>query len=120
MQSFILLSLSPLIGLFILCAFCGVSVIIARKNKSIINASPVLEESAARKNDNTYSRPTRMFIPNVLASWPWPRQINPNYAVIKKDADAWITSFQAFDPKAQDAYNRCDFSNCFSSYSVRN
>jgi hypothetical protein len=119
METFILLSLSPLVGLLILCAIRGVSVLIDRKQKSITNESLVREESALEKNDNRYGGPTRIFIPNVLARWPWPRRINPNYAVVKKEADAWLMSFQAFSPKAQDAFNRCDFSKCFPSYSAR-
>jgi hypothetical protein len=106
-------------GLLLLCAFRGVSVLIARNHKSIVNKSLVWEESTLEKNDNKYGRPTRIFIPNALARWPWPRRINPNYAVLKKEAGTWIMSFQAFSPKAQDAYNRCDFGKCFPSYSVR-
>ena len=114
METFIF-SLSPLVGLLILCAFRGVSV-----HKSVTNKSIDREESALEKNISTCRRPTRIFIPNVLASarWQWPRRINPNYAVVKKEADAWLSSFQAFSPKAQDAFNRCDFSKCFLSYSV--
>jgi hypothetical protein len=87
---------------------------------SVTNESIAREESALEKNVNRYGgRPTRIFIPNVLARWPWPRRINTNYAVIKKEADAWIMSFQAFSPKAQDAFNRCEFGKSFPSYSVR-
>jgi hypothetical protein len=115
METFNQLSLSLLIGLLILHAIHGISVLIARIHKSIANESLVREETALEKNDNRYARPTRIFIPNVLARWPWPRRINPNYAVVKKEADFWMTSFQAFSPKAQDAFNRCDFSQCFPS-----
>jgi hypothetical protein len=118
METFILLSLSSLIGLLFLCTFRGAPVLVARKHKRVINASLVREESAPEKNDNRNGGSTRIFIPNVLARWPWPHRINPNYAVVKKEADAWITSFQAFSPKAQDANDRSDFSKCFLSYSV--
>ena len=115
-----MLSLSLLVGLFILCAFLGVSVLITRRlDKTPASSSDIVRGgSALEKNINESSRPTRIFIPNVLARWPWARQINPNYAVLKKEADAWITSLQAFSPKAQDAAYRCDFSKCFPSYSV--
>ena len=119
METFIFLSLTPLIGLLILCAFRDISVLISRKQKSISNESTVREESAHEKNDDKSSRPTRIFIPNVLARWPWPRRINPNYAVVKKESDAWMASFQAYSPKAQDAAYRCDFSKSFPSYFVR-
>ena len=119
MGSSILLSLSPLIGLLILCVFRGISVLIARIDKNVINEYIVPEESALDKNVNKCSEPTRIFIPNVVARWPWRRRINPNYAVVREEADAWITSFQAFSPKAQDAFNRCDFSKFFLLYSAR-
>ena len=116
----ILLSLSPLIGLLILCAFRGVSILIARKHKNNINESLVREELSHEKNVNKCSKHSRIFIPNVLARWPWPdRRINPNYAVVKKEADNWMASFQPFSPKAQDAFNRCDFSKWCPSYSCR-
>ncbi|KAF8452301.1 hypothetical protein L210DRAFT_3384514, partial [Boletus edulis BED1] len=52
---------------------------------------------------------TKVFIPNTLARWPWPRRINPHYDAVKKESAAWTTSFGAFSPKAQHAFNRCDF-----------
>ena len=121
MEPFILL-LSPLIGLLILCAFRGVSVLISRKQTSITNKSIVREELTLEKNEDKSSRLTRIFIPNVLVSarWPWPRRINPNYAVVKKESDAWMASFQAYSPKAQDAVHRCDYSKSINpSYFVR-
>jgi len=116
METATLLSLNQSISLLILSAF--VSVFIARK-KGIIAESLVWGVSAVEKHENKRITPIRIFIPNVLARWPWPRRINPNYAVVKKEADTWITSFQAFTPKAQDAFNRCDFSKCFPPHPVR-
>ena len=112
MESFILLSLSPFISLLIFCAFRDGSVLIFRTRDRVTNELIVREESALEKNVSKRSRPIRIFIPKVLARWPWPRQINPHYAVVKKEADAWLTSFQPFSPKAQDAFDRCDFSKC--------
>ncbi|KAI0293873.1 terpenoid synthase [Multifurca ochricompacta] len=54
--------------------------------------------------------PTRYHIPNTLETWKWPRQLNPHYIDVKEVSSAWLRSFQAFSPKAQDAYDRCDFS----------
>jgi hypothetical protein len=119
METFNQLSFSPLVGLLILCAIRGVSVLIARIHKSVTNESIAWEESALETNSTKGSKSTRIFIPNVLARWPWPRRINPNYAVVKKESDAWMASFQAYSPKAQDASNRCDFSKFITSYSVR-
>ena len=84
-------------------------------DKSLTNESINREESALEENVNNCGGPSRIFLPNVLAGWPWPRRINPNYGVLKKEADAWITSFQAFNPRAQDAFNRCNFSKSFPS-----
>lgn len=113
METYTLLSLSVLKGLLIHFAFCGVSILIARRHKNV-----AVEKSAPKNNVDRCGRPTRIFIPNVLARWPWPRRINPNYAVVKKEAAAWMTSFRAFSPKAQDAFDRCDFSGYFPSYPV--
>ena len=118
METFILLLLSSLIGLFILRVFRSVSLFTVRKHKSITDEPIVREESALETNVNKCSRPIRIFIPNVLARWPWPRRINPHYSVLKKEADAWITSFQAFSPRAQDAFNRCEFSKRLPPYSA--
>lgn len=54
--------------------------------------------------------PQRFYIPNCLEYWPWPRHINPHYQEVKKASAAWAESFGAFNPKAQHAYNACDFS----------
>lgn len=52
----------------------------------------------------------RFYIPDTLRNWPWPRRLNPHYAVCKAESAAWCESFKAFSPKAQNAFNRCDFS----------
>lgn len=58
-------------------------------------------------------QPPRIFIPDLLARWPSPRRINPHYATVGKDSAAWATTFRVFSPKAQRAFERCDFSNSF-------
>lgn len=118
METFILLSLSALIALLIHVTFSGVSILIARRHKNVLNEFVAVEDSISEKNVNGYGRPTRVFVPNVLARWPWPRRINPNYDVVGKEAAAWMTNFRAFSPKAQDAFNRCDFSRWSPSYPV--
>ena len=54
--------------------------------------------------------PERYYIPKNLDQWKWPRHINPHYAEVKAESAAWARSFGAFSPKAQEAYDRCDFS----------
>ncbi|KAF5365843.1 hypothetical protein D9757_012802 [Collybiopsis confluens] len=50
-------------------------------------------------------------IPGTLATWKWPRwHCNPHYAECRAESQAWFESFKAFSPKAQDAWNRCNFS----------
>ncbi|KAK7688467.1 Delta(6)-protoilludene synthase [Cerrena zonata] len=53
--------------------------------------------------------PTHFRIPDTLRSWPWQRHLNPHYAICKSESAAWCESFHAFSPKAQHAFNRCDF-----------
>ncbi|TBU29047.1 terpenoid synthase [Dichomitus squalens] len=48
-------------------------------------------------------------LPDTLAAWPWTRRINPHYAEVKEGSAAWLESFHAFGPKAQRAFNLCDF-----------
>ncbi|KAF8884017.1 terpenoid synthase [Infundibulicybe gibba] len=48
-------------------------------------------------------------IPDTLRNWPWPRHLNPHYSICKTESAAWCEAFRAFSPKAQDAFNRCDF-----------
>jgi hypothetical protein len=51
-------------------------------------------------------------IPDTLRYWPWARDINPHYEECKRESAAWAESFKAFSPKAQIAFNKCDFSGC--------
>ncbi|KAJ3823508.1 terpenoid synthase [Lentinula raphanica] len=51
----------------------------------------------------------QFILPDTLQSWPWQRKLNPNYKKVKAESSAWIESFHAFTPKAQDAFNRCEF-----------
>ena len=44
-----------------------------------------------------------------MRNWPFPREINPYYAEVKKESDAWLRTFNFFNPKDTEAYLRCDF-----------
>ncbi|KAK0707897.1 terpenoid synthase [Lasiosphaeris hirsuta] len=48
-------------------------------------------------------------VPDLLRAWPWERNLNEHYEEAKAASLEWFTGFQAFDPKSQDAFNRCDF-----------
>ncbi|KAF8554246.1 terpenoid synthase [Imleria badia] len=74
-------------------------------NPLSLNTFTTEKESAT---ENEY-RPTKIFIPDLLARWPWPRRINPQYAAVKKESATWTASFGAFSPKAQHAFDCCDF-----------
>lgn len=60
--------------------------------------------------DDAYGTAQVLHLPDTLASWPWPRFINPHYEDCKRESSAWTESFHAFGPKAQAAFNKCDFS----------
>src|SRR6266702_4208482 len=63
--------------------------------------------------------PERYYIPNNLDKWKWPRHINLHYAEVNAASAAWARSFGAFSPKAQEAYDRCDFSTSSYVYSCQ-
>lgn len=110
METYTLLSLGAFICLIIHLASYGISALVTRRRKSIANGFVAEKESAIEKTDNGCGKHTKVFIPNMLARWPWPRRINPYYAEVKKESAAWTASFGAFSPKAQHAFDRCDFS----------
>ncbi|KAK0215212.1 terpenoid synthase [Armillaria nabsnona] len=49
-------------------------------------------------------------IPDTLAYWPWLRRSNPHYEEVKAASEAWFRSFKAFGPRAQSAFDHCNFS----------
>ncbi|KAF8545687.1 terpenoid synthase, partial [Imleria badia] len=101
--------LSALTSFLIYFTLSGIPGRIIIRRKSVTNESLVRKESTLEKKVNKCGGPSRIFIAKMLLSWPWPRRVNPHYAVVKSEADTWMTSFQVFGPRAQDAYNRCDF-----------
>lgn len=52
----------------------------------------------------------KIFIPDILARWPFPRRLNQHHCKVRAESSAWLESFRAFSPKAQQAFDRCDFS----------
>ncbi|KAF9498806.1 terpenoid synthase [Pleurotus eryngii] len=47
-------------------------------------------------------------LPRILDGWPWPHRANLHYGSVKQQASSWCESFHAFDPRAQDAFNKCN------------
>ncbi|KAG9311618.1 hypothetical protein JVU11DRAFT_7835 [Chiua virens] len=111
METSTLILLSTLTGLLIYLVFTGIGEPIVQRHK-VINVFSLWHKEPSIHGIG----PTRIFVPNMLARWPWPHQINPNYTMLKKEADAWVASFQAFNPKAHDAYDHCNFSKHVLSY----
>ncbi|KAI0329655.1 terpenoid synthase [Cubamyces sp. BRFM 1775] len=52
---------------------------------------------------------SHLFIPDFMASWPWPRHINPLYEEVAAESNAWLRSFAPFTPESQHAFEQCDF-----------
>ncbi|KAF8268461.1 terpenoid synthase [Lactarius quietus] len=48
-------------------------------------------------------------LPDPLAQWPWPRNLNQHYAEVKPESDKWIHSFEALDAKTQRSFDLCNF-----------
>ena len=59
----------------------------------------------------------RYYIPKTLENWKWPRRINPHHNEVDAETLAWIRSLNAFSPKAQDAFDRGNFSTSSHVYS---
>jgi hypothetical protein len=64
----------------------------------------VAKQPTARHNSTQ-----KLCLPDTLKKWQWPRQLNPHYAEVSQASSAWVTSFRAFSPRAQKAFDRCNF-----------
>ncbi|KAJ7257389.1 hypothetical protein C8J57DRAFT_986652, partial [Mycena rebaudengoi] len=61
---------------------------------------------------------TEITLPDLLAHWPFETKPNPLQNIVA-DSAAWAESFEAFNPRAQIAFNRCKF-GIFSSLAYAN
>lgn len=52
--------------------------------------------------------PQTIHLPETMANWPLPRRLNPHYAAVVQQSAEWISSFGAFGPKAQTAFDKCN------------
>ncbi|KAK7731781.1 hypothetical protein SLS53_008602 [Cytospora paraplurivora] len=50
-----------------------------------------------------------ILLPDFQAKWRWPRQINPETEGIRQETLDWTASFKAFTPRAQEAFDKCNF-----------
>ncbi|KAG1882553.1 hypothetical protein F4604DRAFT_1921112 [Suillus subluteus] len=51
----------------------------------------------------------KIFIPDLLARWPFPRRLNQHYSKVSAEASAWLESLKVFSPKAQKAFDSGKF-----------
>ena len=54
----------------------------------------------------------QFFIPDLLATFPWQRNINPALAEVKDDSNAWVKSLALFEQAQLRKFYACDFSTC--------
>ena len=52
---------------------------------------------------------TQYRLPDPLSNWPWLRTLNPHYAEVKPESEAWLRGFEALDAKSQRSFERCNF-----------
>ncbi|OJA12637.1 hypothetical protein AZE42_04481 [Rhizopogon vesiculosus] len=48
----------------------------------------------------------KYFIPNTLATLPWPRRLNQHCPEVVAESATWIASFNAFNAKGQESFDR--------------
>ena len=68
---------------------------------------PAAEASVDTSGDDKHLK--KYFIPNVVATWPWPRRLNQHHVEVIAESAAWIASFKAFNPKTQESFDRCRY-----------
>ncbi|KAI0706366.1 terpenoid synthase [Earliella scabrosa] len=56
------------------------------------------------------AQPRIVYLPDTFSYWPWPRRLNPHYKEVEGPSAAWLESFGAFSPQAQEAFNKCKIS----------
>jgi len=47
-----------------------------------------------------------IYLPDIVADWPWHRAVNPRYEEAEKESDAWFQSFKALTPQSQEAFKQ--------------
>jgi len=49
-------------------------------------------------------------LPDLLANFPWPRNLSEHYREAKAESSAWTESFHPFDEDGIRGFNLCDLS----------
>jgi hypothetical protein len=87
-----------------------VAVLIVDKRNSVACGCPTALGPVNVNAENGYNQPQKkIFIPDLLVRWPFPRRLNHYYPKVRAESSAWLESFKAFSPKAQQAFDRCNF-----------
>ncbi|KAF8481434.1 terpenoid synthase [Gautieria morchelliformis] len=79
------------------------------KKMAAIASKQVHSSKTSNPRPASSSLSTSIIVPDTLHSWPWPRHLNPHYAICKEESEAWCDAFHAFSFSAQKAFNLCDF-----------
>jgi len=48
-------------------------------------------------------------LPDPLARWAWPRELNLHYKEVKPESETWLHGFGALDTKSQRSFDKCNF-----------
>lgn len=72
-------------------------------------SSQIPDPRQARQDVQPHQPDTLIYIPDTLANFPWPRALNPYVEECRAESDAWIQRFRVFGPKAQKAFDKCNF-----------
>ena len=66
--------------------------------------------SLATTSPATLEMTETIYLPDLEAGWLWPRRLNIHTADIRQECLDWAASFGAFTPRAQKAFDKCNFS----------
>ncbi|KAG1873120.1 terpenoid synthase [Suillus subluteus] len=76
----------------------------------VASERPIVGKSVTVNAGNGCDQPLKkIFIPDLLARWPFPRRLNQHYSKVSAESCAWLEGFKAFSPKAQQAFNCGNF-----------
>ena len=59
---------------------------------------------------------TMMPIPDILATWPWKRSVNPLMGEVVPESEEWARSFNIFDSETQKTFEKGRFGLLGSMY----
>ncbi|KAG1839501.1 isoprenoid synthase domain-containing protein [Suillus tomentosus] len=66
------------------------------------------------------ARPKKIYLPDTMVNWPWPRTINPHHEDVKAEVDASFRDFKALSSESQETFDKCDFEHLRSGCDLMN